>query len=592
MSYDYSSSNQRLELPNPYRLQNRCLFACGAALTAAGLWALWISKATLAPGAIAMGLGLLAAGVLAGATAAKRLRFFFGRGRPASLAPEVAAQQTGNSPAADYYKNLLREGALVYPEPKGAIEGVLYHWAPDLITAPLAVQQQAKVHFFNLAALGITALSFVFAWLIFGTEASRPWLALGYFAFGVMFLIRPITSANAAPLSLGPLVGLIAAAVIAPALIGQVSGSLPEISQWSLAPQTTVFLLSSLCGVALTMAAAIAQVQPPPPTATSSEQLRLSMNVPPGLLMDELERHMQDHWTERIPNRRYALSLPVIDPLLHSGPFSGELLEESQPMPMSSVVPTSLSQAFASKRHRWIAMLDLYASGLMLAALVCACLFAASAAAPIEDRSYSLPLLGSACILVLVSRFCLQAAAMLWGRFDFESTLTWVEMAGTYQTASIGTGNAMRSQIQTSNQVVRTEAMTLRVWRARLESVVFGKDSMRQVAAMFSTDAQARELAQHLSAFGSARSAMVAPESSADLAKLQTIGAAERLVNVHSESQGALLGQAEPTERLELGSAPAPTGSAAGTKRFCHACGAACLPQARFCSACGAALGD
>ena len=33
MSYDYSSESKLLELPNPYRLQNRLLWLCAAVLT-------------------------------------------------------------------------------------------------------------------------------------------------------------------------------------------------------------------------------------------------------------------------------------------------------------------------------------------------------------------------------------------------------------------------------------------------------------------------------------------------------------------------------------------------------------------------------
>ena len=70
--------------------------------------------------------------------------------------------------------------------------------------------------------------------------------------------------------------------------------------------------------------------------------------------------------------------------------------------------------------------------------------------------------------------------------------LTWVEMVGSYQTSRIGTGNNFTSRMNTENDVVRTEAMTLRVWRARIESVVFGKDEARQVTAMFSTEQEAQ----------------------------------------------------------------------------------------------------
>src|SRR5215472_6367970 len=116
MTYEYGSDSKLLELPNPYQLQNRLLWMCGALLVTAGVVSLLWAKSAIeasAPGLVAAplvaGILLLAAGVVAAATAAKRLRFFFGRGRPASLAPEIAPGTTGGSATADALKETLRQ---------------------------------------------------------------------------------------------------------------------------------------------------------------------------------------------------------------------------------------------------------------------------------------------------------------------------------------------------------------------------------------------------------------------------------------------------------------------------------------------------
>ena len=95
MSYEYGSESKLLELPNPYQLQNRLLWLCAALLVGAGvvslLWARSAMEASalrLVAAPLVAGLVLVGAGLVAAATAATRLRFFFGRGRPASLAPE------------------------------------------------------------------------------------------------------------------------------------------------------------------------------------------------------------------------------------------------------------------------------------------------------------------------------------------------------------------------------------------------------------------------------------------------------------------------------------------------------------------------
>ncbi|WP_457418268.1 zinc ribbon domain-containing protein [Roseateles sp. P5_E7] len=584
MSYDYSSAGATLELPNPYKVQNLFLLLCGGALFVGGVLALLQGRHTLAPIPLGIGLVLVFAALLAIAVAAKRLRFFFGRGRPHSLAAEIPPTAEGNSPSADAIKRLLREGALTYPEPTGAVEGVLYHWVPKLITAPLAVQDQARSAFFNVCAMVAASLSFVVAWGVLGNEASRPLLSAAYFVFGLVFLLRPILGAGRANLSTKTLVILIAAAVVGPALVVTVVGKGLPTFQFSLAPQTFMLLISGTLASALLLLATLRQVAAPPATQTSSEQLRLSLNVPPSLLLDELERRMQEQWTERIPNRRYARATPVIHPELHSGPFSGELLEETQPTPMPNMVPTSAGQALGSDRHRFLVSLDLYATLLTLAATVCAVWFARSSEG-LQVRDLPLQLLGASPIFLVVAGFCFRSAAQLWGRFDFQSFMTWVEMEGTYQTASVGTGNQLTARVQTSNQIVRTEAMTLRVWRARIESVVFGKDAGRQITAMFSTDADARELAAHLSEFGRSRASLVAPESAEDMSRIAALGHAERAM-ASASGAPALAGEAAALLGAAAASATASAATQAGAK-FCRHCGARNLADARFCQGCG-----
>ncbi len=123
-------------------------------------------------------------------------------------------------------------------------------------------------------------------------------------------------------------------------------------------------------------------------------------------------------------------------------------------------------------------------------------------------------LVGTSAILAFVAAFCFQASARLRGRFNVESVLVWVEMAGSWQTSRIDTGNNFSSRMNTENHVVRTEAMTLRVWRARIESVVFGKDDARQVTAMFSTEQEAKAPAEQLVQFARSQSVLVAPAPS------------------------------------------------------------------------------
>jgi hypothetical protein len=596
MAYDYSSESKLLELPNPYRLQNRLLWLCAALLLAAGVTSLWWARQAMhlvamskvaAP--LLTGLLMLTAGLACAATAATRLRFFFGRGRPASLAPEIPPGATGGSKAADAVKEILRQGGLTYPEPQGAIEGVLYHWAPRLITAPLEVQALAKRYMFNLAAVAATLLSFVFSWLVFGTEATRPWIGFLYFAFGVFFLVKPMLAQDRARLSAASLVGLIAAAILAPVAIALVADKLPGVERFNLNVQTFTMLGTALVACALAMVAVLMQVDAAPQTRATMEQARLSMNGPPASLMDELDRTLQSEWVERIPNRRYARIDPETSARTPSGSFAGELFEETQPLPQGGAQVPRFASALADRRHRPLLLIDLYALGLIVAAVVMGLMFVKNFDVMGGWQDNRLSLLGTATILAFVAAFCFRQSARLWGRFNFESVLVWVEMIGNYQTSRVGTGNALTSRMNTENDVVRTEAMTLRVWRARVESVVFGKDAQRQVTAMFSTDKEAKALAAHLMNFARGQSVLVAPTAMEDQARIAALNLGE--AQLQSAPSPAALPAATSAADLqrELQTAAA-VARVAPAAVHCTQCGTLAAAGARFCAQCGTAL--
>jgi len=613
MSYDYSSESRRLELPNPYRVQNLFLFISAAALIAGGVLALLLARGTLQgaqPGwralaPLIVGVALLASGLGTAAVAARRLRFFFGRGRPAPLAPEIGPGVTGSSKKADALRETLRQGGLEYPEPHGAFNGLLYHLMPRLITAPFGVQLQMQKQFFNAIALLATLVSFGVSWFVFGTAVARPWIAAGYCAFGAWFLLRPLVTDDRARMNTSTFIALIAAAILAPVLVALAGPRLPLLPI-SLEVQTFAMLCASLIAVGLILAALLAQTGAQPTTERSREQATLALNAPPGALLDELDRRFQQQWTEGIPNRRYIRLEPQIELARGSGQFAAELFEETQPMPVAGTVAPGFGSAFAHPRHRWLAALDLYATLLTIAGVLLALGWVraqAEGTSFMGDAPAQLPV-GLALIFGLVAAFCSKAAAAIWGRFDFESTLVWVEMMGTWTASSIGTGNAWNSKLNTQNQVVRTEAMTLRVWRARIESVVFAKDDARQIVAMFSTQKEARELVDHLAGFGQAQSVFVAPGAAADSSRLAALHAGERAMseakaladssaaNVHAQvrAEAAVSQAGEGGHVVSASHTTSGIPGTPGAMPVCPNCAAPVAPGARFCSACGASI--
>src|SRR5471030_1303181 len=84
-------------------------------------------------------------------------------------------------------------------------------------------------------------------------------------------------------------------------------------------------------------------------------------------------------------------------------------------------------------------------------------------------------------------------------------------------------GNQMSSQVHSSKNVINIESMTMRVWVSEIDTVIFGKDSLRQLVGMRGMPALADELAKTLKGFGETRSSIVAPSSPQDLERARNM---------------------------------------------------------------------
>src|SRR5213596_3527034 len=128
MAFEYGTQGATLDFPNPYRIENQFLALRGLVLLAGGLWLLLKARG-LGAGAgqvgfvalIAAGALLIALALLEIAHAARQLRIYFGRGQPASLAPEIPREAEGTSPRAAALAETLRQGAIALATPVGPL---------------------------------------------------------------------------------------------------------------------------------------------------------------------------------------------------------------------------------------------------------------------------------------------------------------------------------------------------------------------------------------------------------------------------------------------------------------------------------------
>jgi hypothetical protein len=591
MSYEFNPNSGKLDFPNPFLVENYFLFASAAFQCIGAMVLLLISRHQIESQSghsvvlpIIAGIGLLVSGLNEARRAMMQLRFFFGRSKPDSLAFDLPPGTEGTSPAADHLKKTLRQNAIDYPEPTGPLNGLLYSWIPTLIYAAIPIQRVAQRQFHNAVAISVTLLSFLISWIGFSSIASAAWMGLFYYAFSLFLLLRPLESGTAAKADVGmrELVILILISIFGPVLIPFLAQILPDIGWLSLNAQTFFLLLASLASVALFFRALICQMNDPPQTNPALEQLSLSMNCHPKQLVDELDRKLQQDWTEQIPNRRYCKTSPVVGG--GTGSFQAQILEETQPMPAGDLNRIDLHSAFSLPRFKWIAWLDTFGLILTVIAVVALVLYASGAEPVFGGESMAVYLTLGLATLTL-GRFCLRVGHSVWGRFDFRSQLIWVSMEGNYQAAKMDFGNQYTDRVKTEKQIVNIETMTLRVWVAEIFTVIFGKDQPRFLIALHGLPSRASELANHLAGFAGEQSIIVTPTARVDLKKAALIGA------LNSAGEGAdttlqkSLMDSVVAAQARAKTAPVP---ALAEATHCQECRTPVPPNARFCSMCGA----
>jgi hypothetical protein len=607
MAFEYSTQGATLDFPNPYRIENQFLAARAAVLLGSGVWllilargagaGLGVQRAEAAHGAFVLlvlgGAFLVLLGLLELGRAARQLRVFFGRGQPASLAPDIPREANGGSSAAQALAEQMRQGAIALVEPQGALNGVLYSVSRHLVTAPRVLRDYVQVRFANLLAAAGLLLLFLLTWLVAPHPSARALGALIYLVLGTVLILRTYLRGAGGTVALKPLglAGLLVFAIVGTVLVSRAAGGLPEptwLAGLALPTITFVLLGSSVLIEILGLVAGHAHIDEPPPASTANDQAAVSFNADPNLLLQEVDRELQSRWAHGIPNRRYTWQAPQIDPAREAGNFTLVALEETQPMPPQAVRRMDWSTCLAFPRFYSLAALDALGVALTLAGAWLWLRLGSQLLQPGGPGSWSTGLIGLT--LIIVGGYGLRVAHLLWGRLDFESTLTWLDCHGSYARAQVGLGSQWTDRVRSERTVVNVESMTLRAWVVRARSVIFAyRDQTigsRTLVGMAGDIDAARAWTQQVRQFAQAQSALIVPGGSEDARRLQQLGAANQLAGTPTA--------ASPQSRLGAaasgaGSLPPAAGSLEG--RHCGACGANLAAGAQFCSRCGASVG-
>jgi zinc-ribbon domain len=583
VSYEYNPASSRFEIANPHRVENAFLFLASAVNAAFAAFALVearvalassLSNKALAP--IAIAAILLAVGIGFAVAGLRQLRFFFGRNQPAGLVTELPAGTEGQPDDSRELRDTLRQNAIKYRVPTGALDNLLYSLAADLVFSPGRTQRLARTAFHNTVVLAF--LLACFAWSVIGTHSAgvRDWLGVLYLAIAV-YVLRPsgLRGDGATAVSPRVVIALVILGVIAPVVLPHILGDARMPLAAALRGQWLLFAVLG-CGLTasgLLLTAVLAQQVKPNQIAMAQSLQTLSMNAPPNQIVLEFDRVMQRGWTEQIPNRTYLRTVPRTDGT--SGPFDGHAIEETQPVPQDNEA-LSLTRCLSMREYRWLFLLDIFA--LCLAVLGGWLLLAFAE----EPSAYWQAALGAALLYIAYASFAL--GNQLWRRFEFTSRVYWLEMQGNYQRAKSSVGVVLHDRVKTEKELVTVEDMTLRVWVAELDSVCFGPDAERSLMSIRGLPDEAAKLSAYLADFARGQATVIAPEASVDRERLDAMSR----VNAAARS-GSATG-AVPS--LPTGHRPDPPLPSANddSARYCPQCGTRSDETARYCARCGTPL--
>ncbi len=542
MSIQVESQARIRSWPNPYRFENIILammalicFGTGIAILIHARNGFDPDKARGLIGPLGLAVTLLGLGVGLTVRMMSLLRLIFDVDHPRPLAQLIPDGLSATSEPAEHLKNQIRKNSIDYVAPKDPISNLLYALVRNIVYAPLQLQHIARFQFRNFMATVIIALSFAFCWFLMGSTDFANWLGAIYGLLVFYWLVKNLRTGEAVNLESRPLILIVVLSVFIPALFLFYGKKLSTLQTYAINCHVALILVLLLTVHVLFLLALRSQLYRGINTPPAMRRTTATVNFNPSEFLGEFERQLRTFAADGLPNRRYIYTPLQLGKAAETGQLRIDMMEETQPQPFA---PDS-----AVGRQLWLMVLSGMALLFTFAAAILAYMAATSVQVP-EDRVRILAWLAVTAVAALSSY---RAAHILWGRFDFRSTLFWLEMTGTYQNASAQVGNQMTSRFSTQKTLINVENLAVTIWAADIETVAFGQDTPRIIGTIAGAEGSADALFAALHDFADKQSMIVAPNTSADTSRAQSIGAFESTLRSHTD---ALPGGAKPADRL------------------------------------------
>jgi len=479
MAFEYGSDT--LGIKNPFKFEGFVLTIRGLIVTVLGIVALLAVKDLVAEGSkvagwLSLGIGILLLGngvIATGRGLFKVMRFFVGRGVPASLSRNISKSESHVREGYIAYHDkeleqmLMGRKNLTFVEPQGWLARLIHTLMPRLLFMPYPIRTAAQQLTSGLIYTLLAFLCYGLAWFSGSTGLTElnntpvlDWLSivLAIFLFfiwlGRRSPLKRVVQVSVSGAGSAGVILMVIFSILAPVALSYIHHNVQKLPELPLSAgayittMTLLGLLAALYGLVLTFFRAS---KADPKTEVSEFRNNWQESIHPQEIFINFENIvMANRRYKEIPNRVYRdFDANLIEQGSNDkGKFSGEMIQETQPV--FREIP--VSPMFKSLR--------LVGTVLGESLLVIAAIMFYRAIEPVTQIQTALiPAVDALIYPALIwifGRIISNTAHIFWAEMHFQSLMVFFQCHGTYAESKVSTGASIHDSTRSENVVVRS----------------------------------------------------------------------------------------------------------------------------------------
>jgi hypothetical protein len=586
MAFEYGSDT--LGIKNPFKFEGFVLTLRGVFVTILGVIALFAVKDLVANGAklagwlsLAIGILLLSNGVIAtGRGLFKVMRFYVGRGVPASLAKNVGKSESHvNEPYIAYGDKNLEQMLMgrkntTFVEPDGWLARMLHTIMPRLLFMPYPIRNLAQKLGAGMIYSLLAFLCYGLAWFSGSSGltniADTPildWLSI--ILAGYLFLVwsqrrsplQRLLGATVQPAGSKGVVLMLVFSILAPVALSYFHYNVTPLPPIPLSAGSYIGFMTFLAAVATVYGLWLTFLRAKlanPKTDVSEFRTNWQESIHPQEIFINFENIvMANRRYKEIPNRVYRdFDAQLVEQGSNDkGKFSGEMVQETQPV-YKSLPITPL--------FKMLRIGGTIAGESLLA--IAALLFYLAIAPVTQINQQVIPAVDALIYPVIIwvfGQIISNSARVFWSEMHFESLLVYFQCHGTYSESKVSTGTGIHDSTRSENVVVRS-SLTPWILTSRLVTSCFAESGSnnlefyRRILELHKADDDLDKITTEMKEFLGNRETIAGVNQ-------KDLNSAGAIFQVNQETRSSQTGGAErlsteiPRERIEGENTSKPT---------------------------------